>query len=69
LVLNDLLSSFLLGLEAHIAILLGCVPTHQANHRTSGRAAGFLDIDVWNLCLRRGAKHDANDRTCDYRDI
>jgi hypothetical protein len=52
LVLDDLLSGLLLRVEARFAILLGCAPAHQANHCTSGRAAGFLDVDLWDVCPR-----------------
>jgi len=38
-----------LGVEARIDILLGRGAPHQADHRTGGSLAGFLNIDARHL--------------------
>src|SRR5262249_56347888 len=57
-VLDDLIARLLLGVEARIDILLGRGATHQADHRTGGSLAGFLNIDsrhlLASLRLERG---------------
>src|SRR5215510_6420757 len=45
-VLDDLIARLLLGVEARIDILLGRGAAHQADHRTGGSLAGFLNIDT-----------------------
>src|SRR6516162_7569875 len=48
-VLDDLIARLLLGVEARIDVLLVCGSTHQADHRTGGSLAGFLNIDTRDL--------------------
>src|SRR5215831_3073605 len=57
-VLDDLIARLLLGVEARIDVLLGRGAAHQADHRTGGSLAGFLNIDtrhfLASLRLERG---------------
>src|SRR5215813_7920628 len=58
-VLDDLIARLLLGVEACIDVLLGRGAAHQADHRTGGRLAGFLNINAGHfpapLRLERGS--------------
>src|SRR5262249_20829872 len=48
-VLDDLIARLLLGVEARIDVLLVRGAAHQADHRTGGSLAGFLNIDTRHL--------------------